>query len=830
MALQRLKLYQDISDPSKRQVTVGTTEGRLDVYDVNEEQFSQLASAGFTPERTSGTQFQPTGGGTRGGVLDLAALQRTATDLSSIPAQFRSGGAEGGTAYQEAVALSKQLGGLDLSKLSRTGGDVVTPGVNDRAALEAQGVTFGGPQNLRPAAELQKSFLATPEGQRLAAQQGGAAGGRKLGPTEFANLRQQYGVTPQNFDQYFSRDAQGNIYLKPNAPPPTPPRESGESIEDYTARVAEASATGTQSEQGISTSASVRAARLAEIRGELAPSGLPTAPATAEERIRLRQEQGIVNDEADLADLREDAALLQQELRQYRTTAGERVTEAGRLGAVSETERNARFRLENLAIREQSLLSRISTKNDFIDSMIKDQQLDYQNALNRWNQEFKINSQAVELYNQQLDEDQKDAIATITTLSNLLQESGVPFERWTPQMKQQAEQSALRAGLPKDTFSVAFSSIEQGTKTIGSPIVVGNSVYMTVQKPNGEVGLIKTGSIDASDIAAEGATGSFKDETTLRKEFNSLPEVKDFNSLQKSYLNMESLLTRAIENGFTDTTKAPADQALVTLFNRMLDPTSVVREGEYARSFQGQAALAQIQGTVERVLKGGAGLTDKERQEMVSVAETLFNDAESIYKNTEDFYRDIATTGGLDPNQVIRPVGDVKTGGGGLSDEEYKYLLDNYGKETADRLIGFNDVGSGTKNNALTVKLPSGQIRQGGTASWRNNNPLNIKFGQFASSYGATQGSAATDGGNFAAFKSEADGLKAARNLLRGESYRNLPLDAAMKRWSGNGYGADVAPTSIRNKTIGQMSDSELNSLISSMRNREGWREGKVLA
>lgn len=44
--------------------------------------------------------------------------------------------------------------------------------------------------------------------------------GRRLGPTEFSNLRQELGVSEANFDQYFSRDDKGNIYLKPTTGAP----------------------------------------------------------------------------------------------------------------------------------------------------------------------------------------------------------------------------------------------------------------------------------------------------------------------------------------------------------------------------------------------------------------------------------------------------------------------------------------------------------------------------------------------------------------------------------------------------------------------------------
>jgi len=115
--------------------------------------------------------------------------------------------------------------------------------------------------------------------------------------------------------------------------------------------------------------------------------------------------------------------------------------------------------------------------------------------------------------------------------------------------------------------------------------------------------------------------------------------------------------------------------------------------------------------------------------------------------------------------------------------------------------------------------------KTGGSVSWRNNNPLNIKFGDFSSKYGAVAGTEATDGGVFANFPSVEVGLQAARDLLKSASYRDLPLEQAMRRWSGNGYGADVAPE-FTDKTTGSMNDNELNTLIEKMTQREGWEEG----
>jgi len=116
---------------------------------------------------------------------------------------------------------------------------------------------------------------------------------------------------------------------------------------------------------------------------------------------------------------------------------------------------------------------------------------------------------------------------------------------------------------------------------------------------------------------------------------------------------------------------------------------------------------------------------------------------------------------------------------------------------------------------------PTGKV--GGTRSWRNNNPGNIEYGEFAIS----QGAIGTDG-RFAIFPSEEAGTRAMKALLKTSAYQGKTIDDAMKLWSGNGYGADVLdglPFSST-ATLSQLTDSQLNAIMEKMKKREGWQEG----
>lgn len=97
----------------------------------------------------------------------------------------------------------------------------MTTGITRNLAAEQEFVkSWQGKEGRLPTPqEVNQAVYGTPNPQFNTPQGGQTnplAEGRKLGPTEFENLRQELGVGEANFAQYFTRDAQGNIYLKPN--------------------------------------------------------------------------------------------------------------------------------------------------------------------------------------------------------------------------------------------------------------------------------------------------------------------------------------------------------------------------------------------------------------------------------------------------------------------------------------------------------------------------------------------------------------------------------------------------------------------------------------
>jgi hypothetical protein len=137
-------------------------------------------------------------------------------------------------------------------------------------------------------------------------------------------------------------------------------------------------------------------------------------------------------------------------------------------------------------------------------------------------------------------------------------------------------------------------------------------------------------------------SGSQSEFASLRKEFNGLDEVSKFKDTAASYNQVRTLSSRPKPTS-TD------DIALIFSFMKMLDPGSVVREGEFA--LVGQAA-----GVPDRVLmqisaaKVGKGLTPSIRARLSETAAEILLTRRAAYDVQSANYRQIAKDIGARPD------------------------------------------------------------------------------------------------------------------------------------------------------------------------------------
>lgn len=168
----------------------------------------------------------------------------------------------------------------------------------------------------------------------------------------------------------------------------------------------------------------------------------------------------------------------------------------------------------------------------------------------------------------------------------------------------------------------------------------------------------------------------------------------------------------------------------------------------------------------------------------------------------------------------------------------YSYLSSAKSGDTS----GFTASGVEVPNqNKRIYKTANGDIvREGGSRSWRNNNPGNIIAGDYADSMGAIGRDKMSNGHIMAIFPTEEMGRAAKEQLIfRGASYKNLKLSDAISRYApefnSSGKRINDTPQYIKNvlaavggseKVMKDYTPSEQKAIIAAMKNTEDWRAG----
>lgn len=145
---------------------------------------------------------------------------------------------------------------------------------------------------------------------------------------------------------------------------------------------------------------------------------------------------------------------------------------------------------------------------------------------------------------------------------------------------------------------------------------------------------------------------NFKDETTLRKEFNDLPVVKAASEVANQVKRAREAFDIASKGGSTNS----SDQVIVTVLNKVLDPGSVVRESEYARTAEGQSVLSRLEGWAQKMKSGGAGISADERKSVMQTIEALGAAMDRQYKPIVEQYRGLAGEYGFNPDRIVKPM------------------------------------------------------------------------------------------------------------------------------------------------------------------------------
>lgn len=219
-------------------------------------------------------------------------------------------------------------------------------------------------------------------------------------------------------------------------------------------------------------------------------------------------------------------------------------------------------------------------------------------------------------------------------------------------------QSASNEGGPR---VLAQGKPKQGLRTL-SPQEVQAAGFLpgtVVQAgPDGKLDVVQSPNNQASPRRAE---------ADLRKEFNARPEVKEYREIASAYRNIEA----AARNP-----SAANDLSLIFSYMKMLDPTSVVREGEFATAQNAAGIPDRVRNLYNRAASGQR-LNDQQRADFVASAGSVFRNRKSRFDEISSEYRSYASDYGVDPNRVVTVERGGDPQGGGRSNAP-KRAVDAY--------------------------------------------------------------------------------------------------------------------------------------------------------
>lgn len=132
------------------------------------------------------------------------------------------------------------------------------------------------------------------------------------------------------------------------------------------------------------------------------------------------------------------------------------------------------------------------------------------------------------------------------------------------------------------------------------------------------------------------------DVASLRKEFNDLPEVKNYRSVVpifNSAINAPDTRAGDIQFAYT--------------IGKIFDPNSVVREGELKLVGEAATVLEKFQGELRTLTEGKGRLTPQTRRELLATAQARVKELESAQLAARKTYEGQATSRGLPLEQIF---------------------------------------------------------------------------------------------------------------------------------------------------------------------------------
>jgi len=140
------------------------------------------------------------------------------------------------------------------------------------------------------------------------------------------------------------------------------------------------------------------------------------------------------------------------------------------------------------------------------------------------------------------------------------------------------------------------------------------------------------------------------DASPVRKEWNDLYAVKTYNQAILPYKQFVSNIKVGTPQ---------ADVSMIYNLAKMLDPNSVVREGEMIIWQKTGGPFDRLRGLYDKIVESKAALTPNIRANLADMGERVMAEYHEGYKEAGARYTDIASRMGIDPKLIVPDIGEM---------------------------------------------------------------------------------------------------------------------------------------------------------------------------
>ena len=156
---------------------------------------------------------------------------------------------------------------------------------------------------------------------------------------------------------------------------------------------------------------------------------------------------------------------------------------------------------------------------------------------------------------------------------------------------------------------------------------------------------------------AAGEVGAWKPSDIATRADDYMKAAATYNQASPTWTAIQSAATVALDPSTETTGRGTADYDMIVGFAKLLDPNSVVREGEVKSASMTEGMLNQVQSMLNQWTSKGM-LNDETRRAIMTQSSSRMSAYYSQAKQYRDWISEVATRHNVNPDDVVPPLGE----------------------------------------------------------------------------------------------------------------------------------------------------------------------------